>query len=141
MQTEKKTKTPPRKRTARKILKWPLALVVVLLVLILLLVPALISSGSFRRIILAKINDSVDGRADFADLSMGWLKGVKVEDFSFADNAGLLSVKVRQIATKPHYASIIAGNLSFGQTTIDEPRVEISLRESTSTARPTVPGP
>ena len=141
MQTEKKTKTTPRKRTARRILKWTLALVVVLLVLILLLVPALISSGSFRRIILARINNSFDGRTDFADLSMGWLKGVKVEDFSFDDNAGLLSVKVKQIATRPHYASIIAGNLSFGQTTIDEPRVEISLKDRPSAAPPGVPGP
>jgi len=141
MQTKKKTKTTTRKRPARRILKWTLALVVVLLLLILLLVPALISSGSFRRIILAKINDSFDGRADFADLSMGWLKGVKVEDFSFDDNAGLLSVKVKQIATKPHYASIIAGNLSFGQTTIDEPRVEISLKDRPSTATANVPGP
>lgn len=141
MQTEKKTKTTPRKRPARRILKWTLALVVVLLALILLLVPALISSGSFRRIILAKINDSFDGRADFADLSMGWLKGVKVEDFSFDDNAGLLSVKVKQIATKPHYASIIAGNLSFGQTTIDEPRVEISLKDRPSIAPANVSGP
>ena len=58
-----------------------------------------------------------------------WLKGVRVTDLSYNDNAGLLSVKVKQIATKPHYASIVAGNLSFGRTTIDQPRVEISLKD------------
>ncbi len=128
MQAEEKAKTKHRKRTARRIVKWILAVVVVLLVLVIVVVPVFISSGSFRRFILAKINSSVAGRADFADLSMGWLKGVKVEDFSFDDAAGLVSVKVKRIATKPHYGSILAGNMSFGQTTIDEPRVEISLK-------------
>ena len=63
----------------------------------------------------------------FSDLSMGWLKGVRIADFSFSDTEGQLSVEAKQVATKPHYASLLAGNLSFGQTTIDKPRVEIKL--------------
>lgn len=141
MQAEEKTKTKHRKRTARRIVKWILAVVVVLLVLVILVVPVFISSGSFRRFILAKINSSVAGRTDFADLSMGWLKGVKVADFSFDDDAGQISVKVKQIATKPHYASILAGNLSFGQTTIDEPKVEINLKDKPPTGNVTDPQP
>jgi len=141
MQAEEKPKAKHRKRKARRIVKWILAVVVVLLVLVMLVVPVFISSGSFRRFILAKINSSVAGRTDFADLSMGWLKGVKVADFSFDDDAGQISVKVRQIATKPHYASILAGNMSFGQTTIDEPKVEINLKDKPPTGNVTDPQP
>ena len=73
-----------------------------------------------------------NGNADFADLSMGWLKGVKVADFSFNDNAGQISVKVKKIATKPSYGSLLTGNFSLGQTLIDKPNVEINLKESTA---------
>jgi predicted component of type VI protein secretion system len=78
--------------------------------------------------ILAKINGSIAGKTNFVDLSMGWLKGIKVSDFSFNDNAGQISVQVKEIATKPHYGSLLTGNLSFGQTLIDTPNVEINLK-------------
>jgi len=59
---------------------------------------------------------------------MGWSKGIKVTDFSFNDNAGQASVQVKQISTKPHYGSIVMGDLSFGQTVIDQPQVQINLK-------------
>jgi len=129
MQTEKIPKPNVQKKTSRKILKWLLAIVVVLIVLAIFLVPAYISSEGGRRLILAKINSSIAGRTDFADLSMGWLKGIKVADFSFNDNAGQVSVFVKQIATKPHYGSILTGTLSFGETVVDQPRVEVNLKD------------
>jgi len=141
MQVQKNAKTRHRKPKVVRIVKWMLAIAGVLLVLILLVVPSVVSSERFRRMVLNKINNSVEGRADFADLSMGWLKGVRIDDVSFNDNAGQVSVKVKQIATKPHYASIIAGNMSFGQTTIDEPRVEIRLKDKPPAGSVTSPKP
>jgi len=123
-----KTKIKPPKKTGTRVLKLTLAIIIILIALVLLLVPALISSAKARQIILAKINGSVAGKTDFADLSMGWLKGIKVADFSFNDNAGQISVQVKEIATKPHYSSLLTGNLSFGQTMIDKPNVEINLK-------------
>ncbi|MHC4071783.1 MAG: AsmA family protein, partial [Planctomycetota bacterium] len=64
-----------------------------------------------------------------ADLSMGWFDGIKVADLSFSDDAGQLSIQVKQIATKPYYGSILTGNLSFGRTLIDKPQVEINLKD------------
>ncbi len=125
---EKKSKVKPRKRTATRILKLVLALIVVLIVLVFFLVPAFVSSGKGRRVILAKINSSIAGQTDFADLSMGWFKGIKIADFSFNDSLGQISVQVKQITTKPHYGSIVMGNLSFGETTIDQPKVSINLK-------------
>jgi len=136
MPNEKNTKTTPQRKTATRSLKWLLAIVVVLIVLAFLLIPLFVSSEKGRQIMLAKINASLDGQTNFADLSMGWSKGVKISDFSFNDKAGQTSVQVKQITTKPHYGSILMGNLSFGETTVDEPKVQINLRPQQATPKP-----
>jgi hypothetical protein len=59
---------------------------------------------------------------------MGWFKGIKIADFSFNDSLGQISVQVKQITTKPHYGSIVMGNLSFGETIIDQPKVSVNLK-------------
>jgi len=128
VKTEKKPKSGLRKKTSTRILKLVLLLIVVLTVLIFLLVPAFMSSDKGRRLILSKINDSIAGQIDFADLSMGWFKGIKVSDLGFKDRVGQISAQVKQITTKPHYVSIIMGNLSFGETSIDQPKVHINLQ-------------
>ncbi len=129
MRDEKKSKTRPRKKTVTRMLKLALALMIVLIVLAFFLVPAFVSSEKGRQIILAKINNSINGQTNFADLSMGWFRGIKVADVGFNDSAGQITVQVRQIAAKPHYASILTGDLSFGETIVDEPKVEINLRD------------
>jgi len=136
MQTEEKPKAKLRKKTWKKILRLILVFALVLVVLAFLLLPAFISSEKGRQIILNRINNAVNGTIDFANLSMGWFKGIKVTDFSFNDNAGQTSVQVRQIAAKPHYGSILMGNLSFGQTIIDEPDIEINLKAEQITKAP-----
>ncbi len=128
VKTEKKSKSRSRKKTSTRILKLVLLLIVVLTVLVFLLVPAFISSKRGNRLILGKINNSIAGQTDFADLSMGWLKGVRIADFSFNDNVGQISAQIKQITTKPHYGSIVMGNLSFGETTIDQPKISVNLK-------------
>jgi hypothetical protein len=105
------------------------AIVIFSLLLIIFVVPAYISSGSGRNLILAVVNKSIPGRANFSGLSVGWLKGIKVADFSFNDNTGQISVEVKQVSTEPHYGSLLGGNLSFGRTTIDQPNIKIDLKE------------
>ncbi len=138
MQTQKSVQNNQPKKTGKKILKLVLASIVVLIVLVVFLIPVFVSSGKGRNFILAKVNNSIDGKTNFAGLSMGWLKGVRITDFSFNDSLGQTSVKAKQISTKPHYGSILAGSISLGQTTIDEPRVEINLknRQPKETAGP-----
>jgi len=141
MRAEKNSKTKPRKRTVTKALKLTLVLIVVMIVLVVLLVPAFISSEKGRRMILARINGAITGRADFADLSMSWFKGIKVANLSFNDHAGRVSVEVGQVSAKPAYGSILMGNLSLGKTVIDKPRVEVNLADlrgkpSVTTGRP-----
>lgn len=127
MRAEETFKAGPKKKTKTRILKSVLALAVVVIVLVVFVVPGFVSSERGRKIILAKINSSIDGEVDFAGLSMSWWKGVKVTGFSFNDSAGQTSVEVKQIVTKPHYGSILTGSLSLGETEIFEPKVEINL--------------
>jgi hypothetical protein len=141
MQTGKSFKPEVRKKTGRKILKWLLAFAAALIVLAFLFVPMFVSSEKCRRLILSKINNSIAGRTDFADLSMGWWKGVKVADFSFDDNKGQISVRIKQIAAKPHYASLLTGSLSFGETLVDEPKVLVNLKNRQITQAPQQPAP
>jgi autotransporter translocation and assembly factor TamB len=78
MHTPKNLKDRPQKKKKKRILKFVSVFIVVLIVLVVILVPVLVSSEKGREIILAKINNSIDGKTDFADLSMGWFKGIKV---------------------------------------------------------------
>ncbi len=107
-------------------------LLAVLILLVIFLVPAYISSDSGRKIILAKINNALDGQADFTDLSMSWRKGLTITDFRFKDNNNHIAITAKQISTKPHYGSILTGSLSFGRTIIDKPTVEINLKNKSA---------
>jgi len=128
MKVQKNPETGPQRKTKKVILKLVLALLVVLILLVVFAVPAFVSSESGRKLILTKVNSSLDGQMDFAGFLMGWFKGISVTDFSFIDGAGQTSLKAKQITTKPHYGSILTGGLSFGKTIIDEPKVQINLK-------------
>ena len=58
---------------------------------------------------------------------MGWFSGIKLTDVSFVDDKGGMSAAVKNVYTQPHYGSIIFGDLSFGQTVIDEPVIKVDL--------------
>ncbi|UCF42994.1 MAG: hypothetical protein JSV99_10475, partial [Planctomycetota bacterium] len=127
MEAEKNHEAEKRKRPKIKIVVWLLVCVVILFFLVIALLPRLVSSESGRKMILAKINDSIDGEVDFGRLSMGWFKGIRLTDVSFRDSLGQISVAVKQVAARPHYGSILGGSLSFGETIVDEPSVEINF--------------
>jgi len=127
MGAERSSEGRPRKKTRRRVLTFILVLVVILVLLVVFLVPVCVSSQRCRRIVLAKINSSIDGEVYFSELSMSWWEGVKVTDFSFKDGAGRVFAEIKQVTTKPHYGSILMGHLSFGETIVDEPKVEINF--------------
>ena len=140
MRSVKQTKAKQPKKIGTRILKWFLLLIIILIVFIVFLVPAVVSSEKSRQLILAKINASISGQTNFSDLSVGWLKGVRIADFSFNDDAGQISVRAGQIATTPHYTSFLSGNFSFGETLIDQPKVEITLQQQPKQATSGAPG-
>ncbi len=123
--------TTTNKKTGKKILKITAGAVVILLLLLILLVafivPAYVSSESGRKLILSKANASGAGVIDFTKLSMSWLKGISVTNISFKNADRGLSVAVKGVSTRPDYGALLAGNISLGETVIDEPRVEIDV--------------
>jgi hypothetical protein len=138
MSAEKISKAKPPKKSITKIIKRILIFIVILIVLVFLFVPAFISSKKGNRFVSGKISNSIDGQIDFAGLSMGWFKGISITGLSFADNAEKISVQVKQITTKPHYGSILRGNLSFGQTSIDQPKISVNLKDQPESRQETV---
>ncbi|MBN1391475.1 MAG: hypothetical protein JW947_01580 [Sedimentisphaerales bacterium] len=130
MSAEETIKPEPKKKTKKRTLRRAAALAAIVIALAVFALPWFVSSEKGRRMILAKINSSVDGKMDFASLTMSWWKGIKVRDIGFNDNAGRISVRVRQVTTKPYYASVFTGGLSLGETEILEPRVEVNLAAS-----------
>ena len=111
------------KRTSELIL----VLLIILVLLVVFLGPVFVSSERARKLILAKINDSIDGEVDFASLSMSWRKGIKVTNFNFNDNSEQISALVKQITIRPRYSSIFMGKLYLARVVIDEPKVEINF--------------
>ena len=107
---------------------WIVAGVLGFVVLLIVITPVFVSSQGFTKMVLSRINRSTGGTATIGDLSVGWLKGLRISEFSFRDRAGWTFVNVRQIAAQPRLASLLGGNLTLGQTVIDRPEVEIDLR-------------
>jgi len=96
-------------------------------VLLFFLVPIYASSSGGRKMILARINRVVNGKTNFATLSMGWFKGLELTDFSFINNEGTTSVAVKRIFTRPRYLSIVTGTPALGLTILDEPVVNVKI--------------
>lgn len=131
MEPSENNKTVTGKKTGKKILKIAAGTVLILLLLVIVLVafvvPAYVSSESARKLILSKANASGAGAVDFAKLSMSWFKGISVSNISFKNIDQGISVAVKGVSTMPDYGAMLAGNLSFGETIIDEPKVEIDV--------------
>jgi hypothetical protein len=121
--------------------KWPWILVGVLLVIVaavMWLIPAILSSGQFTRWVQAKINASTGGQANIGDLSVGWFRGVRVDNFRFRGPNGWASVDVDRITTQPSYGRLLSGSLALQRTEIDQPHITVDLREqppSTASAK------
>ena len=131
METSENNTTATKKKTGKKILKIAAGIVVVLLLLVIVLVafivPAYVSSESGRKLILSKANAAGVGVIDFAKLSMSWFKGISVTNISFKNADQGLSVAVKGVSTMPDYGAMLTGSLSFGETVIDEPKIEIDV--------------
>jgi hypothetical protein len=129
MEASENKSTVTKKKTGKKILKITAGAVIILLLLVIVLVafivPAYVSSESGRKLILSKANASGAGVIDFAKLTMSWFKGINVTNISFKNADRGLSVAVKGVSTRPDYGALLGGSLSFGETVIDEPRVEI----------------
>ncbi len=127
MGTSDEMQSEVKKPLKIRILKWSLIVSAVVVLAILIIVPAYLSSGAGKKLVISKINDSLDGKVEVSGLSMGWLKGIRVEDLSFKDTAGLISVKIKKLKTKPSYLALLLGNLELSDTVISRPDITMKF--------------
>lgn len=133
----------PTTKTTRRRRRWPWVVLGVILVFLLVVIftPVYLSSDGFRRMIQAKISQSTGGTADIGDLSVGWLKGVRISDFSFREGSGWAAVSIDAIDAQPQLTSLLGRSFSLGRTIIDNPAVEIDLRKRPTPAATPARGP
>ncbi len=129
MRTENNPSNPAAsaKRSKFKAIKWLLIATAAIIVLIFVAVPLYLSSESGKSMVVGRINEAVEGKVEMESLSMGWFKGVRLKDLSFADDKGTTVVSVKEISTKPRYGSLLFGSVALGQTIVDSPDVVITV--------------
>ena len=127
---------PVRKHRFFKTVKWIVLISAGVVLLIFFGIPLFLSSAGGTGFLLGKINAVVDGQVAMDDFSMGWFKGVKLRNLSYADSTGNTSVQVQRIETHPQYLSLLGGKVNLGKTVIDSPQVHLKVSSSKTPAAP-----
>lgn len=128
----KQIQEKPQVQNPKHSRKWPWIVAGVLLVIIVavvVLIPAILSSGQFTRWIQAKISDSTGGQANIGGLSVGWFRGVRVDNFRFRGPNGWASVDIDHITAQPSYSRLLSGSVAVDRAEIDQPHITVDLRE------------
>jgi hypothetical protein len=128
--TENQSAGSPRAGGRFRILRWVSAGAVVIVVIVLLGGPVYLSSEAGRKFIVSRINRSIDGQVELGDLSVGWFKGIRLSDVSFADNKGVTSFRVKSISARPKLGALLRGNLVFSGAVVETPQVVMNIQES-----------
>jgi len=74
-----------------KSIAYALGALLILLLLLVIFLPAIASTGAARRFALGKVNQSLNGRVDIADWSIGWFGGIDVKGIKVMDPAAFRS--------------------------------------------------
>jgi hypothetical protein len=122
---------PERPKTRKRLGRWFWVLITVvgLIILITVLTPVILSSKEFTRWVQARISRSTGGEATIGDLSVGWLKGVRIADFRYRGPQGWTEVDVGQIIATPSLGSLLGGTLALDRAVVNRPRIAVDLRE------------
>ncbi len=142
-QSSKNTAGASQRHKSRKWL-WIPAIIVAIVFLAALLAPVYLSSDGFKQLVQRKIASSTGGTADIGKLSIGWLKGIRISDFSFRAPDGWARVNIAGIDSQPQLGALLEGALALGKTTLEKPKIEIDLRKRPTRAVTTAekePGP
>jgi hypothetical protein len=115
------------RRNVFKAIQWVLIVLSFIFLLLFFGVPLFLSSSGGTGFLLGHINNSVDGQVRMDDFSIGWLKGVRLTNLSYADSVGSTSVTVERIETQPKYLSLLGGKVKLGKTLIEQPRIYVKV--------------
>jgi len=122
-------KSPSRKPRTFRVLKWMLIAVAGVVLAVIVIPPAYLSSSGGKKLILSRISRAVNGKVDARTLSVGWFKGIRLDELTFADDKGTTSVSVRKVSAKPRLFAMLRGRLAVGRMLVDAPQVVINVAE------------
>lgn len=120
---------PLPKRRWKRLICWGLLALLGLLILGIAFLPAFVSTSPVRKLVLARINQAIQGQAEIGAWSWGWFSGVNVQDLHFRDSLGLTRLTVKGIQARPVLRSLLGGRLALQQTVIDQPKVTLSTAD------------
>jgi hypothetical protein len=134
MEKQKQPEQGVGKNRKRKVLVWILSAAAIFVLLLFFGIPLFLSSSGGKSFLVNKINESVDGQVQMDTLSIGWFKGVRIENASFDDAAGTTSVQVKRFETQPKLAALLGGKVKLGKTVIENPRIHLKIASEPETA-------
>lgn len=106
-----------------------LGVVVLLLAILVLLAPVIISTGVVRRVVIGKVNDSLNGQIKLADWSIGWNSGVEVKGLEVRDAQGNVILSVPRVFTGLSLIDAAKGNFDLGTTILENPTFHLTIDE------------
>jgi hypothetical protein len=126
----KQMQEEPQVQETKRSRKWPWIAggVLILIIGVVLLIPVFLSSSGFTRWVQAKISSSTGGQTKIGNLSVGWLSGVRVANFSFRGPNGWAAVDIDRITAQPSYSRLLGGTLAVDHAEIDQPHITVDLR-------------
>src|SRR5215212_7815902 len=113
-------KPAPKKKKRR----WPYIVggLLVLLLALLILAPSIASTGPVRGMVLNIVNDSLNGKVEVADWSLGWNSGITVDGLKVRDEANEVVLQASHVRTELSlWKTIRSGGseIALGRTVVD----------------------
>lgn len=127
METSNETVSNVKKSLHLRVFKWASIVSVIITLAVLIIVPMYVSSSAGKKLVVSKINDSVKGKVEFKNLSMGWFRGISLENLSFKDTTGQTSIDIKKLKTKPSYLALLSGNISLSDTEMSKPDIMVKF--------------
>jgi hypothetical protein len=120
---------PAPAKAARRRRRWPWILlgVFVLILLLIALLPTILSTGPVRRMVLGRVNQQLNGRAEIDSWSFGWFSGFKLSGIRLADAQGNSVVEVQSVTLPATVPALLNSRKQLGTITIESPKASIVL--------------
>ncbi len=110
---------PPKRRKKRRLFIKVVLGFIVLLILLVLLAPAIISTSMVRSAVVGQVNNSLNGRVEIADWSIGWTGGIDAKGIKVFDEAGASIAQLDHVSTQLPLTKAIFGKLPLGKVIVD----------------------
>ncbi|MDQ3439835.1 MAG: hypothetical protein M3478_05740, partial [Planctomycetota bacterium] len=119
-----------KKRTWLKVI----GVVLLLLVLLIVFLPAIASTGPVKSFAVNKINDSLNGKVEINDWSIGWTSGIDVKGVKVLDAQGVTVLTISRVRVPVNLISAARGNYALGDVLVERPDlVKLEIYEDGST--------